>query len=106
MNDDIPERNTRPLKYRWYEHGERNAIYNAARCGISLKGCRIYLLSLSCADCARAIIQAGISEVITTPPEFDNPRWGDDLRIAMEMFNETGIKVKIMDIFNEKTIKT
>ena len=104
MNDSVPEREVRPYKYKWYEHAERNAIYNAARCGIPLKGCRIYLLSLSCADCARAIIQAGISEVITTPPEFDNPRWGPELRIAMEMFNEVGLKVTVIDALDGKVI--
>jgi dCMP deaminase len=97
-NDAVPARNERPLKYRWYEHAERNAIYNAARNGIALLNSRIYLLSLACSDCARAIIQAGIAEIITTPPEYDNPRWGSELRIAAEMLHEAHIPITIVDM--------
>jgi dCMP deaminase len=104
MNDDVPERNERPLKYKWYEHGERNAIYNAARTGTPLEGCTIYLLSLACADCARAIIQAGIKKVVTTPPEYDNPRWGPDLKIAKEMLDEAGIPIEIINAFPNAVI--
>jgi dCMP deaminase len=97
LNDNVKARNERPLKYRWYEHGERNAIYNAARIGIPMEGCTIYLMSLCCTDCARAIIQAGIKRIVTTPPEYDNPRWGPDLLIAKEMLDEAGIQIKIVD---------
>ena len=47
--DDISERLTRPEKYLWTEHAERNAIYNAARAGISLEGCTMYLPWFPCA---------------------------------------------------------
>ena len=64
--DDISERNTRPIKYAWYEHAERNAIYNAARVGgAPLAGSIMYTQGLPCADCMRGIIQAGISHVVT-----------------------------------------
>lgn len=29
VNDDIPERMERPTKYDFFEHAERNAVYNA-----------------------------------------------------------------------------
>ena len=64
IHDDVPERQERPEKYMWFEHGERNAIYSAAFRGISTKGCKIYVTGIPCADCARGIIQAGIKEVI------------------------------------------
>ena len=41
--DSRPERQERPEKYYWFEHAERNAIYNAARIGVSTKGCTMYL---------------------------------------------------------------
>lgn len=57
---------TRPEKYNYVEHAERNAIYNAARHGMATEGCWLYLnwdpFSF-CPDCARAIIQAGITHV-------------------------------------------
>ena len=60
--DDVPQE--RPHKYFYMEHGERNAIYNAAKHGTDLDGCKLYVNFLPCADCARAIVQAGITEVI------------------------------------------
>ena len=66
IEESRSDRWVRPEKYIWVEHAERNAVYNAARHGIKLEGSRLYVncdLSI-CADCARAIIQAGIKEVI------------------------------------------
>jgi dCMP deaminase len=58
-------RHRRPEKYSWYEHAERNAIYNAARAGVATGGCTMYVAGgPPCADCARAVIQAGIVEVV------------------------------------------
>lgn len=51
-------------KFFWFEHGERNAIYNAARIGVSTNGCTLYVNRFPCSDCARAIIQAGVSRVV------------------------------------------
>jgi dCMP deaminase len=103
IDDDIEERHERPLKYRWTEHSERNAIYNAASTGLTLDGCVIYIGGrnengivswLPCADCARAIIQCGIREIIIRPPEMDNPRWNDDWQVTVEMLKEAGVTVR------------
>jgi dCMP deaminase len=64
IEEHFPERFQRPEKYLWIEHAERNAIYNAARVGVRLKGCRLYTSLIPCADCARGIIQAGITQII------------------------------------------
>ena len=59
-------------KFFWIEHAERNAIYNAARVGAPLSGCTIHVNRFPCADCARAIIQSGITCVCSPPkPEYD-----------------------------------
>ena len=59
IEDYKKERQERPEKYYWFEHAERNAIYNAARIGVSTKGCTMYLTcGIPCADCARGIIKA------------------------------------------------
>ena len=57
-------RHLAPEKYKWMEHAERNAIYNAARHGMSIDGCRLYVNFCPCIDCSRAMVQSGISEVI------------------------------------------
>src|SRR5262245_24679881 len=94
VDDSVEERYERPAKYRWTEHSERNAIFNAARVGVSLEGCRLYVTTLyPCVDCARAIVQTGIASVMCVAPDFKDPNWGDDFRIAQTMFREAGVVV-------------
>ena len=45
-------------------HAEQNAIIQAAKEGISLKGCTLYCTHQPCVVCAKMIINAGIKEVI------------------------------------------
>ena len=46
-------------------HAERNAVDIAARMGQCTKGCSLYLTcNMVCLECAKTIIQAGISEII------------------------------------------
>lgn len=49
-------------------HAELNAILQAAKYGISLRGCVIYSLHTPCATCANAIVQAGIVKVYVDGP--------------------------------------
>ena len=62
--EQTPERWERPQKYLYVEHAERMAVYRAARQGQSLKDCTMYCPWFACADCARAIVFAGIKEVV------------------------------------------
>lgn len=64
IDDEVPERHERPANYSWTEHAERNAIYNAAKLGIALEGCIAYVNWYPCTDCARAIVQAGITRLV------------------------------------------
>ncbi len=99
--EDVPERQERPAKYLWTEHAERNAIYNAARCGIKLEGCKIYLDWCPCNDCARGIIQSGIKEVWIDgdSDSFNNlelqKRWKEQIDISQDMFKEAGVNFNI-----------
>lgn len=61
--EDLAERMERPAKYLWTSHAEENAVAQAARIGVSLKGCTAYVTHFPCARCARALIQAGITAV-------------------------------------------
>ena len=89
-----PERYERPEKYFWIEHAERNAIYNAARMGISLKGCTLYHTPMfPCSDCCRGIIQVGIVEVVSPDMILDD-KWGQEALRSKQMFKEAGIKVR------------
>ena len=55
---------TRPEKYTYMEHAERNCIYNAARVGTPLDGCIFYVTGIPCVKCMRGMYQVGASEVV------------------------------------------
>ena len=96
VNDDLPERYERPVKYDFFEHAERNALYNACLTGVSVKGCTMFATHTPCVDCARAIIQSGIKTVITNKLVIDanTPQntWRDKLSHSAEMFKEAGVE--------------
>jgi dCMP deaminase len=83
-------------KFFWFEHAERNAIYNAARMGVSLDGCTIYVNRFPCADCARAIIQSGL-EYVCAParPSFDGAL-DHSFDVSERLLSEAGIEVFVM----------
>lgn len=62
LNQNDPVRWEWPAKYMFVEHAERYAIYTAAYEGVKTKDCTMFSTAPPCADCARAIIQAGITE--------------------------------------------
>lgn len=57
-------RHKRPEKYNFTIHAEANAICNAARHGIRLKGCTLYVTHKPCQSCTDLIIQSGIVKVV------------------------------------------
>lgn len=96
VDDNAEYRHERPMKYKWTEHAERNAIYNAARVGVPVMGCRIYVSWYPCMDCARAIVQSGIAEVICAEPDWKDPRWGADFAETPKCLAEGGVKVRFV----------
>jgi len=89
---------TRPTKYNWIEHAERNAIYSAAKNGVSLEGTTIYVTMFPCIDCARAIIQCGASGLVAqSRPNLQLPRWGEQFQITLEMFDDVGFCYNFAD---------
>jgi dCMP deaminase len=97
IRDDVPERLVRPAKYLWIEHAERNAICNAARCGTALEGCTIYVEVMPCMDCARAIVQAGISEVVVSGErmkQYSSDYYDEHFRMAEVLLQEAGVRVR------------
>lgn len=106
VNEDIPERWERPLKYDFVAHGERNAIDNAARVGISLRGAKMYLnyRPECCTECTKAIIQAGITEVIGPPTPFPGKGKGTNYDLYganFEMMEEAGIMLTVIGDYPE-----
>ena|ERR1041385_3476444 len=96
VDDEVESRHQRPAKYRWTEHAERNAVYNAARVGIPTRGCTIYLCWFPCMDCARAIVQAGIIEIVAIEPDWNDPIWADDFRDVPTLLREAGVNIRYL----------
>jgi len=83
-------------KYRWSSHAERNAIYNAARVGIPLAGCTIYVPWYPCIECAKAIVQAGITELVAFKPDNNDARWGAGFVETAIMLEEAAVNVRFL----------
>lgn len=96
INDEVDARHERPVKYLWTEHAERNAIFNAAANGHKIAGCTMYLPWYPCADCARAIIQSGIKEIVGTEPDWNDRKYAADFKVVLEMLTECGLTVRFL----------
>jgi len=102
---DLPERMKRPIKYKYMAHAERNACYQAAKFGISAKNGIMYSQGIPCCDCAIAVIQSGIKEVVVHKQWgnyedlFMNNReqWKDHNDISSQMFKEADVKLRVLD---------
>ena len=68
-------------------HAELNAILNCR--GRSLAGSRIYVALFPCNECAKAIIQSGISEVIYLSDKYADT---SSTRASKRMFDAAGVK--------------
>ena len=80
-------------KYPFVCHAELNAILN--NIGMDLLGCRIYTALFPCNECSKAIIQAGIKEVIFLSDKYS----GTDVSIASKrMLNAAGIKYRKVEV--------
>lgn len=90
-----PERLTRPAKYSWIQHAERNAITRAADEGVPTCNAVMYLNWFPCSDCATDIVAAGIRELHCDQAAYearkDDPRYG--FAQAMEKLTEAGVRI-------------
>ena len=98
-DDDVDGRYERPEKYYWFEHAERNAIYNAARMGTSINECTMYLnCGIPCMDCARGIANSGIVRIFAKRTDITKDgRWAEHSKRSLELFNELGVDVRYYD---------
>ncbi len=75
-------------KYPYVVHAELNAILNAQ--GRSLRGARIYVALFPCNECAKAIIQSGIREVIYLSDKYATT---DSTMASKRMLEAAGVKL-------------
>ena len=76
-------------KYLYVCHAEFNAILNT-RFGSALKDCKLYVTLFPCNECAKAIIQTGIKEIIYLDNKHKNEV---SVRASEKLLNLAGIKI-------------
>ncbi len=90
--------NQNDTKYPFVCHAELNAILNAG--GKNLAGSRIFVALFPCNECAKAIIQSGIKEVIYISDKYSDT---DNVIASKRMLTSAGIK--LTQFKSEKNIK-
>ena len=90
--------NEAETKYPYVVHAELNAILNSIQ---SLKGCRLYVSLFPCNECAKAIIQSGISEIvyaddkyIGTPGNIASKRMLDSAKIKYRVMTDVDVTLQ------------
>ena len=89
-DDEIPwdrEGDFANTKYPYVCHSELNAILNYT--GSTLKQSRIYVTLFPCNECAKAIIQSGIKEVIYKSDKYKDT---DSVKVSKKMLDMAGVK--------------
>ena len=83
------ERTGEDTKYQYVVHAELNAILNAR--GKSLNGARLYVDLFPCNECAKAIIQSGVSEVVYL---YDKYADTEATKASKRMLQSAGVKYR------------
>ena len=105
FNDDIFPWNREganlDTKYPYVCHAELNAILNYRGSRKDLEDARIYVDLFPCNECAKAIIQSGIKEVIYLSDKYAS---SENNIASRRLFDECGVTYKKIKIENEKVI--
>ena len=83
-------------KYLYVCHAELNAILNFR--GGTLEGCRVYTTLFPCNECAKALIQSGISEIIYMQDKYSET---DSVIASKMMMKSAGVKFRKYEMGNK-----
>ena len=87
-DDEFPwDREGEQTKYPFVVHAELNAILNAN--GRDLRGSRVYVALFPCNECAKAIIQSGVKEVVYLSDKYANT---PGVQASKRMLDAAGVK--------------
>ncbi|HZW37846.1 MAG TPA: cytidine/deoxycytidylate deaminase family protein [Ignavibacteriaceae bacterium] len=75
-------------------HAEINALTQAAIHGVNVSGATAYITNMSCTNCAKALIAAGIKKVVVFSDFHDT--------LATKFYNESGVEIVKLDMPNNK----
>ena len=91
-DDEFPwgkDENPLDSKYLYVCHAELNAILNCASGNV--RGCTVYTTLFPCNECAKAIIQSGIAEVVYMSDKYSD---SDSVLASKRMFTTAGVKFR------------
>ncbi len=78
-------------KYPFVCHAELNAILNSI--SRDLAGCSVYVALFPCNECAKAIVQSGIREVVYLEDKYADT---DAVRASKLMFDHAGVSCRML----------
>jgi dCMP deaminase len=100
-DDELPwgrEGNPLQTKYPFVCHAELNAILNSI--SRDLRGCTLYVVMFPCNECAKAIIQSGITEVVYRDNKYPD---SDSVKASTIMLEQAGVKLR--QLVQNKTLE-
>lgn len=103
-DDNFPwDREGNPLntKYFYVCHAELNAILNFRGNRKDFEDAKIYVDLFPCNECAKAIIQSGIKEVIYLCDKYKDT---DNVKASKKLFDECGVRYTQLDYTDKKQI--
>ena len=77
-------------KYLYVCHAELNAILNCINGNV--RGCTVYTTLFPCNECAKAIIQSGITEIVYMSDKYSG---SDSVMASKRMFETAGVKYRL-----------
>ena len=87
-------------KYLYVCHAEFNAILNCER---NVRDCTVYVTLFPCNECAKAIVQSGIKEIVYMEDKYAD---SDSVKASKRMFDTAGVKYRqYTPSGNEKVLK-
>ncbi len=98
--DSIDRYEDRNMKHQLICHAEFNSIINAARKGVSTLGTILYTQAPVCHECAKTVIQAGVSEIVYHKqfPAMETIKWLESSNLGNQMLNEARVRTRIFDM--------
>lgn len=92
------EGNFTESKYAYVVHAELNAILNST---VKLDDCSIYVSLFPCNECAKAIIQSGIKEIVY---EDDKYAYTDAVKVSKRMLDAAGVSYRKLDFRTDVSV--
>ena len=95
-DDDLPwdrDGDFLETKYPYICHAELNAILNSI--GENLYGCTIYVALFPCNECAKAIIQSGIKEIVYLSDKYADT---DAVKASKKMLKQANVAMRQLKI--------